>query len=461
MCEWRTLRNSSHASQRQDHNQRLTRGTLILHFFSVKDILFVFNSQSLEIRVAKPEDQISDFNSGLLNKEETASQDLATENSKNQKYLSKKKPYKPEKLQFTERIEILVNATQKCNLNCSYCFVNKGKFSYDDNRLQSLSPKTAKHLIEVLPNRLPMAKHICIHFYGGEPLLNLPAINEAVETALPMGDLFSFAITTNGTIATKKAIAILKKGKFNIVLSIDGPEHIHDTYRRTKQGSATHARVLEFLDIVRSENLFVRGSSVVRKGWSLQEAHDYLKSLPVNAIKAQAVRLPPSNPIALTGKERSDYFDHLLQIGKETIESILQDRYPKDDRFNNRVLQLLCCSKRESFCGAGTRTFGMSSDGTMLPCVLLAGKKGASLGNINDDGKWVKQGLLWATKHKPRKKCQECWALPLCGGGCPAMLSVCGEDECELVRANCEIALGIYACFLSNPQELLVLSGET
>ncbi len=383
----------------------------------------------------------------------------AIENRNNQKNSLTNKLCEPEKSHLTERVEILVNAAQRCNLNCSYCFVDKGKFSYDKNRLQSLSPKTAERLIEILPNRLPWAKHFCIHFYGGEPLLNLPAINKAVQAALPMGDLFSFAITTNGTIATKKAIATLKKGRFNVVLSIDGPEHIHDTYRRTKQSSPTHAKVLTFLERVKSEKLFVRGSSVVRKGWPLREACAYLKTLPVDAIKAQAVRLPSSNPIALSREERNDYFDHLQQIGEETIQSIRQDTYPKDDRFNNRVLQLLCKTKRESFCGAGIRTFGMSSDGTMLPCVLLAGKKDCSLGNINDDDSWVNQGLLWANKHKPRKKCQECWALPLCGGGCPAMLSVCGEDECELVRANCEITLGIYGSFLNKPQKLLVLSG--
>ncbi len=395
----------------------------------------------------------------LLNKEEVTNQEILIENNVNQKNVVTQKLHESENPSIAERVEILVNATQKCNLNCSYCFVDKGKFSYDNNNQQSLSSKTAKRLIEVLPNRLPWAKNICIHFYGGEPLLNLPAINEAIQTALPKGDLFSFSITTNGTVATKKAIAILKKGGFNIILSIDGPEQIHDTYRRTKNGAPTHVKVLKFLEKVKSERLFVRGSSVVRKGWSLKEAHAYLKTLPVDAIKAQAVRLPASNPIGLCGEERTDYFSHLKQIGEETIESIHQDRYPIDDRFNNRVLQLLCKTKRESFCGAGTRTFGMSSDGTMLPCVLLAGKKDVSLGNINDGDKWVNEGLLWASRHKPRKECQECWALPLCGGGCPAMLSVCGEDECELVRANCEIALEIYASFLGHPQDLLVLSG--
>ncbi len=143
------------------------------------------------------------------------------------------------------------------------------------------------------------------------------------------------------------------------------------------------------------------------------------------------------------------------------MEQIRLNKYPKDDRFNNRVLQILSSKRRDSFCGAGKWNFGMASDGTMLPCVLLAGKELTVLGNINDKGEWVKEGLKWAFDHQPRTSCQECWALPLCGGGCPAMLSVCGEDECELVRKNCELALGIYGSFLDSREDLLVLAGIT
>jgi uncharacterized protein len=389
---------------------------------------------------------------------EKISQEYTLKGGNSNNNLSKPKPSTRTTDRSGDPVEILVNATQKCNLKCSYCFVDKGRFSYTSQRCESLSPQTARQLIEELPRRLPWAKHFCIHFYGGEPLLNLKAIDEAIDAASLKEGAFSFAITTNGTVATKKAMTTLKRGNFNVVLSIDGPDYIHNACRKTKHGEPTHARVLEFLHKAKSEGLHVRGSSVVRKGWTLKEACAYLDTLQVDAVKAQAVRLARQNPLSLDDSERADYFGHLKQIGQETIESIQNNKVPKDDRFNHRILQLLCKVSRDSFCGAGTRTFGMSSDGTMLPCVLLAGKEEVALGNINDNGEWAKKGINWANMHKPRQECQECWALPLCGGGCPAMLSVCGEDECELVRMNCEVALQIYATFLDHPQDLLVLS---
>jgi uncharacterized protein len=361
----------------------------------------------------------------------------------------------------TTRVEIMVNATQKCNLACRYCFVGAGKFDYGKQYRKMLEPKTARLLIETLPERLPWAKHFCIHFYGGEPLLNLDAIEQAVDAALPKGKLFSFAITTNGTISSERAFSVLKKGRFNIILSIDGPAQIHDELRRTKKDRPTHKKVLKFLKKAKAQNLYVRGSSVIRNGWSLREATEYLNTLPVDGIKAQAVRLPIKNPLALDEEQRKKYFEELENIAAQTVEQIKENKYPKDDRFSNRVLQILSSKRRGSFCGAGKWTFGMASDGNMLPCVLLAGKEDTVLGKISDNGDWVKEGLKWAFDHQPRTSCQECWALPLCGGGCPSMLSVCGDDECELVRKNCELALGIYGSFLDKREDLLVLAGIT
>ncbi|WP_456474396.1 radical SAM protein [Candidatus Pyrohabitans sp.] len=362
----------------------------------------------------------------------------------------------------SDRVEILVNATQECNLACRYCFVNQGRFRYGEERVRRLSQHLAKRLVEVLPEALPWAREFCIHFYGGEPLLNLPAIRAAVDAAASMPDSrFVFAITTNGTICSEEALSVLQKGRFNVILSIDGPAHIHDAVRRTASGKPTHARVLKFLQRLRAgPRLFVRGSSVVRRGWSLREACAYLKTLPVDAIKAQAVRLPSGHPLALRDEERQEYFKHLREIADEVIDSLRRGQVPMDDRFNHRVLQLLRGTRRIAFCGAGRWVFGLAGDGTVLPCALLAGEEGVSLGNINEPGSnWVERGRVWAENHGPRDECYNCWALPLCGGGCPAMLSVCGEDECEMIRANCELALAIYGAFRERPEDLLLLAG--
>lgn len=361
----------------------------------------------------------------------------------------------------TDRVEVLVNASQVCNLACTYCFAHQGKFGYNEDRVLKLSPNHAQRLVDVLPEALPWAKEFCIHFYGGEPLLNVEAMRTAVKAAREYDNLFTFAITTNGTIVTDEVFSLLREGHFSIVLSVDGPAHIHDSMRRTAQGGPTHAMVMEFLHQLRQPpRVPVRGSAVVRKGWTLREAERYLHSLDVDLIKAQAVRLPEDNPLMLNKKEREEYINHLGEVADAVIAGLQKGIPPKDDRFNQRVLQVLKGTKRTSFCGAAQWSFGVAADGTVLPCVLVAGMPDTVLGHLDDPpSTWVEQGKIWAETHGPRTECESCWALPLCGGGCPAMLNVCGEDECVLTRAHCELSLSIYGAFRDSLVDLLWLAG--
>jgi radical SAM protein with 4Fe4S-binding SPASM domain len=101
----------------------------------------------------------------------------------------------------------------------------------------------------------------------------------------------------------------------------------------------------------------------------------------------------------------------------------------------------------------------MSCDGTVYPCVLHAGNARLALGHISDpQAGWFLKGKEWVRAQEERDACKKCWALPLCGGGCPAMLSICGEDECEYTRKVCELAMAIYGSVPHTP-DLLVLAG--
>ena len=318
----------------------------------------------------------------------------------------------------------------------------------------------ARKVIDALDEGLPDVESICVHLYGGEPLTNLPAIAAMLDRARekPSGR-FSWAITTNGTICSDAAINLLGQGEFQVILSIDGPAAVHDECRRTAGCAPTHARVLKFLHALRSRTkCWVRGSSVVRSGWPLSSAVEYLRSLPVDAIKAQAVRGNEGVAGALSSSEKAAYLEDLEDLGRQVIAELEQGKQPKDDRFSARVLQLLTGIQRDQFCAAGDTTFGITPQGEVLPCVLMNAQEG-HLGWIEDaPSLWREAGRRWRLSRPPRPECHACPALPLCGGGCPAILPVCGADECDLVRKNCEVASTIYKHFVSKPEALLNLA---
>lgn len=362
----------------------------------------------------------------------------------------------PENLSYSA--EILIAPTWECNLDCSYCFIGTNKIC---RKSREMSASMAREVVDALDEGLTHVEKISLHLYGGEPLLNIPAIEAMVCHAhKKKPGRFRFAITTNGTLVDNSIFDLLEKGRFQVVLSIDGPEHIHDQYRRSISGESTHARVMEFLKTLRSRtHCWVRGSSVVRSGWGLLEAVSYLSTLPLDAIKAQAVRVHQESPFALKQEEKQAYIEELEKIGKLIIAQIETGTVPKDDRFSSRVLQLLKGGKRESFCGAGHTTFGITPDGCVLSCILIDNRMN-ELGSISENPQlWITNGKKWKADHHARLQCQKCPALNMCGGGCYAINSICGEDECEIICKNCKVATFIYDHFKSNPEALLVLAG--
>lgn len=354
--------------------------------------------------------------------------------------------------------EVLVATTWQCNLRCSYCFVDGYGLSETGERM---SPESAARTVDVLDAALTDVESICLHLYGGEPLTNLPALSAMVARAgeKPPGR-FRFAITTNGVCDSPEVFELLDRGRFQVVLSIDGPAEIHDECRRTRGGAATHAGVMAFLTGLRARTrCWVRGSSVVRSGWSLGQASAYLRTLPVDVIKAQAVRSPLGAPYALSTAEWDRYLDDLEAVGRRVIADLEAGDPPRDDRFSSRVLQLLMGKERDHFCGAGHTTFGITPGGEVLPCVLMNPDK-YRLGHIDDEPSvWRGAGRKWRAARPVRSECRDCSALALCGGGCPALLPLCGDGECDITRKNCDIAAAIYERFRAAPEPLLLLAG--
>lgn len=358
------------------------------------------------------------------------------------------------------RAEVLVANTWRCNLRCSYCFVDQRSLAKPQ---EGMSRKLAAQVIDALDAGLAHIEQICVHFYGGEPLLHLPAIEAMVERSEAKAPgRFTFAITTNGAAASERAVALLGAADFQIVLSVDGPGEVHDQCRRTIDDQPTHSRVLAFLAAIRERtNCRVRGSAVVRSGWSLAQASAYLRSLRVDVIKAQAVRAADGAPYALSPDEQQAYLRDLEAAGRQVIAELEAGRQPKDDRFTSRILQLLKGGTRDSFCGAGHTVFGITPMGDVLSCLLMSVRDGR-LGHVRDDpATWVQAGRRWRERRKQQAECRTCWCRDLCGGGCPAMVPVCGPDECAYTRKHCEVVTAIYEHFCPTPEKLLALVGIT
>lgn len=143
---------------------------------------------------------------------------------------------------------ILLEVTEKCNLRCGYCVYNE-LFTEKRNHYEFDMPlKTGLKAIDYLKNHSDKTEKISIGFYGGEPLLNFNLIKNIVNYAkdqIKKGLLFT--ITTNGTMINKEIASYLSSEDFSVLVSLDGPEEIHDLWRKDKLNRGSFKKTLKGL----------------------------------------------------------------------------------------------------------------------------------------------------------------------------------------------------------------------
>lgn len=142
---------------------------------------------------------------------------------------------------------LTLNVTSSCNLRCSYCYAEYGKYGSNSKDLD------IDEFLDVL-ERISYYYHTIdrIQFFGGEPLLAVNKIRAAVSffqgavAAKVITRMPKFGIVTNGTLLHKNhVISFLKDNNFNVTVSIDGGREITNSLRPKflKRSSETYDQV--------------------------------------------------------------------------------------------------------------------------------------------------------------------------------------------------------------------------
>ena len=133
---------------------------------------------------------------------------------------------------------LVLEVAQDCNLACRYCYADGGTY-HGAPRL--LPPAVARRAARYLVDRSGPHGEVTLVLFGGEPLLNLPAVRAAVDeaetAARAAGKRVRFSLTTNGTLVTEEVCEFLHRHRVSVSVSLDGPPEVHDANRPTRGGS--------------------------------------------------------------------------------------------------------------------------------------------------------------------------------------------------------------------------------
>jgi uncharacterized protein len=132
-----------------------------------------------------------------------------------------------------------------CNLDCTYCFFLSKDALYpgESSRMSSATLEAyVSQLIDAQPDG-----EVNVAWQGGEPtLMGLDFFERALDLAesvrRPTQNLVH-TIQTNGVLLDDRWFELFRRHRVLVGLSVDGPAEFHDAYRRTKNGSPTHADV--------------------------------------------------------------------------------------------------------------------------------------------------------------------------------------------------------------------------
>lgn len=134
----------------------------------------------------------------------------------------------------------------RCNMRCSYCYyLEKGQFSSHASQSRmsfDLLEKLIKQYIEASEGPV-----VSFTWHGGEPTLaGLDFYKKVVELEkkhLPKGWQAWNNLQTNGLMLNDGWCRFLRDNRFDVGLSIDGDQAVHDRFRRDRGGAPTFDRV--------------------------------------------------------------------------------------------------------------------------------------------------------------------------------------------------------------------------
>ncbi len=351
---------------------------------------------------------------------------------------------------------MVLEVAQDCNLRCTYCYAEGGAYG-GPTRL--LEVETARAAARYLIRESGDSPALTLVLFGGEPLLNMPAVKAAVEEAETLaaaaGKRLLVSLTTNGTLLNADTVRFFRDHRVVVSVSLDGPPDLHDANRPDAMGQGSYQRILSQLQglLQNSSAAVAARVTLTPDQWSrCEEVFDHLMGLGFHEVG-----IAPASPITSN-----------LLPNPEQEEALLQSFAAMARRFSSaaregqilpfgNLLELLSRlhmgQTKAVACGAGYGYLAVAAGGEFYLCHRLAGEDAFQVGTLEtgvDPGK-IRSCLDQVTAGT-ETLCASCWARTLCAGGChyenhlrERILGIPSGSSCEFIRRWLQLGIELYA----------------
>ncbi|BEL04124.1 radical SAM protein [Actinoplanes sichuanensis] len=329
------------------------------------------------------------------------------------------------------RFHLTVVTSLGCNFGCPYCFEAKHP--------SLLADDVRQRLLDLVDRRLPGIRELAVLWYGGEPLVGLPALlslsDELLSRAAGAGVAYRAAIITNGYLLTAPVARRLRDRAVTVAqVGLDGPPEVHDVRRPLAGGRGTFREILAnvvavagILDVTVRVNLDTGNlASVPRLLRMLADAGlaGRVAVSPGHVLPARVNLLAPSAGYATECLSRPAFAEaeqRFLALAGELGFATPPPPAPTGAP---------CTAVRDNELVIGSR-------GEIYKCTETVGDPNEVIGDLRDwpaPGDRLSKWLTYDPFTDP--ECRACPALPVCMGGCAhhAMNSSLADSRCSTFR---------------------------
>lgn len=353
---------------------------------------------------------------------------------------------------------LCLHIAHDCNMNCKYCFASGGNYGIGQSLM---SRETLDKSLEFFLQQSGAEKNLSVCFFGGEPLLNFNLMKYAVDKIEQIEDkdvLMTF--TTNGTLLSDKVIHFANEHRLEAIVSLDGPEEVHDQMRCFKNGSGTHARcfprIKKFIESNPNHSRAVR-ATYTHETLEFAEVARYLVEQGFRHISVEPCALPREHNLRILESDIPKIREEFEQFTSYYLQECRAGRFIDFHLFKSPLMALDTGTKRLKHCGAGQAYLAVEPSGDLYPCHMFVGMEEYKMGSVYTG---IEKPEIAAEFRKcsvqSKEGCQECWCKYLCGGGCAYHSVISGSNllevgmaHCEFMKSLMETCIMIY-CELSN-----------
>lgn len=207
-----------------------------------------------------------------------------------------------------------------CNLDCNYCYYLDKAEIYGGKE-----PVMTLEMLETCIREYIAAndvQEVMFNWHGGEPLvLGLDFYRKAValEQKYAGDKIIRNTIQTNGTLLTQEWASFFRDNDFLVGISVDGPQDIHDKYRKDKGGAPTFDKVMRGVSLLYRNNVQYNTMTTVNhasEGRGL-EVYEFLKSIGSRYMQFMPVVEHVKYPEGKNGKPLKYARPHIVDPSEE------------------------------------------------------------------------------------------------------------------------------------------------